>query len=143
MENTLDQPRVQKPKNRYYGTSRYREDARDNPNPADGRWKEYDEESPRPRYSGGIAEIRGLVSELEMYTNALASTFSEQPRWQGIVEHANSLADELGMSREQFYSTALLALIEKYEEDKLTRAYNEAKPTMARWKRKKRRCCVM
>lgn len=127
VEKMLDGPRVRKPlKPKPFGTSKYREDARDNPNPADGRWKEYDEESRRPRYSGGIAEVRGFVSEMEMYTNALASTFSEQPRWQRIIEHAHSLADERGMSREEFYSTALLALIEKYEDEKLTRAYDEA-----------------
>ncbi len=125
VEKTLDSPKVQKQRNPY-GTSKYREDARDQPDAGDGRWKEQDEGPRRHQHFGGAAQNRGYVSEIRMFAEALASAFSEQPKWQRIIERANFLADERGMPREQFYSTALIALIEKYEDEELTRAYNQA-----------------
>ena len=44
-------------------------------------------------------------------------------RWSKITEHANRLADELGMTREQFYSEALIEFIEKTENQRLTEEY--------------------
>ncbi len=60
-----------------------------------------------------------------MYVRALTRASAEKPRWKKIIEHANSLADERGMSREQFYSTALIEFIEKIENLRITEELNE------------------
>jgi len=49
----------------------------------------------------------------------------EKPPYQRIVEHANSLADEVGMEREQFYQAALIEYIEKLENARTTQELNQ------------------
>jgi hypothetical protein len=68
---------------------------------------------------------RDAGGQLEMYVRALTRASAEKPRWKKIIEHANSLADERGMSREQFYSTALIEFIEKIENLRITEELNE------------------
>lgn len=65
------------------------------------------------------------VAPLGMHVRTLAHSSAEKPRWQKIIEHADSLADERGMSREEFYSMALIELIEKFENERLTEEYNK------------------
>jgi hypothetical protein len=69
---------------------------------------------------------REPVGQLEMYMRSLAESPVEKPRWQKLVEHANSLADELKIPREQFYWTALVEYIEKLENARVTDELNEA-----------------
>lgn len=42
-----------------------------------------------------------------------------------LTKHANALADELGVSPEELYSSALIEFIERYENERLTRELNE------------------
>jgi hypothetical protein len=72
------------------------------------------------------APKREAISQLEKHVRSIAEASAQKPRWQKIIEHANSLADELGMSREEFYSRALIDLIEKLENERLTEEYDEA-----------------
>ena len=68
---------------------------------------------------------READNQLERHVGELAAASAEKPRWQKIIEHANSLADEAGMSREEFYSRALIELIEKLENARVTKELNE------------------
>jgi len=111
----LDPPKVQVQR-KPFATSKYREDARDNPNPGDGRWKEQDEGSRHHRHYGGPTHNWGSISGIEALVRALASASSEQQRWQKLIERFHALAGELGVDREQVYYMALAGFIEKYEE---------------------------
>lgn len=68
---------------------------------------------------------REAFGQLGAYVNTLADVSAEKPRWLRIVEHANSLADKAGMSREEFYSKALIEFIEKTENLRITEELNE------------------
>jgi serine phosphatase RsbU (regulator of sigma subunit) len=78
---------------------------------------------PRRRFN---ARDRDAASQLEKHVRALAAASAEKPRWQKIIEHANSLADEVGTSREEFYAAALIQYIEKRENERISRELNEA-----------------
>lgn len=68
---------------------------------------------------------RAITGQLEEHVRATAAESAEKPRWQKVIEHANSLADERGMSREEFYATALIEFIEKRENERITEELNE------------------
>ncbi len=72
------------------------------------------------------AKRSDTVNSLGTYVRALSRASAEQPRWQRIIEHADSLADRLEMSREEFYETALIEYIEKLENARISRELNEA-----------------
>lgn len=61
----------------------------------------------------------------EFITNR-GKTSTDRRRRQKVLEHANSLADDLGMSREQFYLAALVEYMGKIENEKATRELNES-----------------
>lgn len=69
---------------------------------------------------------RAITSQLEEHVRATAAESAGKSRWQKIIEHANSLADERGMSREEFYSQALIEFIEKIENLRISEELNEA-----------------
>lgn len=95
-------------------------DARDRP-------RERKREEPMPAWLFYEAVNRkALRGQLETRVRELAEASTEKPRWQKIIEHANSLADESGMSREQFYWMALAQLIEKFENVRISEELNEA-----------------
>src|SRR5215218_9113592 len=101
--------------------SPYYEDARD-------RQRQQERKEPLPLFPHlkPILEKRDATSQLERYIRALATESAKKPRWQKIIEHANSLADELGVSRERFYWMALADYIEKLENARVTSELNDA-----------------
>lgn len=125
MEKTLDKPKVPEPRNPY-NTGRFFEDERDTPTPKDRLWEHQRGKSTNVQRHAFKTREKGAVSWLGVPAKALGATSADEPSRQEIVEHANSLADELGMSREQFYWTALIEFIEKIENERLTQEYNEA-----------------
>ena len=66
-----------------------------------------------------------MDGQLDAVIRSIANLSSEKPRWRKIVEHADSLADERGMTREQFYSKALIEFIEKIENLRVAEELNE------------------
>lgn len=98
----------------------YHQDPRDRPQD-----HEHGESWFLPHISEFEVRKRDAVGHLEKRVRTLAEKSAEKPRWQKIIEHANSLADEMEMSREQFYSTALIQFIEKLENARITNELNE------------------
>jgi hypothetical protein len=72
----------------------------------------------------GVPRV-GKASATERYFRAVALTSKDRLRWRRMIEHANNLAQERGMTREEFYSKALIGLIEALENDKLAEELSE------------------
>jgi hypothetical protein len=98
-------------------------DDRDAPPPSDELYKFGEKESRRISYWDDAWPRKDEAHQLEVLIRALAQTFAEKPRWQRIIEHANTLADELGVPRERFYADALVEFIEKTENERLIERY--------------------
>lgn len=122
MGKTLDKPKRRNP----YNPGRFYEDDKDAPNPRDRLWERQGEELANVKRLGGKAPEKGAVSWPKMIVEAPEATPDDEPSRREIIEHANALADELGMSRQQFYLTALVEFVEKIENERLTQEYNEA-----------------
>lgn len=109
-----------------YTHSAYYEDAREKPNPTDKQWGRVQDSDVLPYPHPMIEERKkSAASWLEMRMRTLAMASEDKQRWQRITEHANSLADERGMSHEEFYSKALIEFIEKIENLRITEELNE------------------
>lgn len=93
--------------------------------PRDEPPKEREEEPRFPSY-GLRPRERSAFGYPGACVGAVAAASADRPRWQKIIEHANSLADERGISREQFYAMALIEFIEKIENLRITEELNEA-----------------
>lgn len=91
-----------------------------------GRRQEQKEDRPARSFITFRYWNKPATSQLETHMRAIANTSAEKPRWQKIIEHASSLADERGMTCEEFYSMALVEFIEKLENEKITEQLNEA-----------------
>lgn len=126
MGKTVSPPRSASRRRNPYDPGRYKEDVRDNPDPRDKRWEQEGEDSDNLLRFALRARRKNAAVQLEMVIKALTIDSSEKPRWQKIMEHANSLADRLGMSREKFYETALIEYIEKLENARISEELNEA-----------------
>lgn len=110
------------------GSRGYRvNDPRDEPNPREILLESEDSElrRPPPRWYGG-GQGYEIVGSLETVIRSLANLSSEKPRWRKIVEHADSLAKESKMTREEFYSAALIGMIEKLENARINSELTEA-----------------
>lgn len=96
--------------------------------PKDNPWEQKRKRPPR----AVLVNIRrrNMPDWPNNYVRPPSDAPAAKSRWQKIIEHANSLADEQGMSREEFYSTALIEHIEKIENERLTEEYNEAHRAM-------------
>lgn len=125
MEKTLDKPKIPERRNPY-NPGRFYEDDKDAPNPRDRLWERRNDELANIKRLGSKAPVKCAVGWPSMIVEAPKATSDDEPSRREIVEHANALADELGMSRQQFYLTALIELIEKIENERLTQEYNEA-----------------
>lgn len=99
-------------------------DERDARVPSDAISWHGEKELPRISYHEGPTPRREQADHLESLIRLLAYSSTEKPRWQRIVEHANTLAAELGVSRERFYADALVEYIGKIENEKFTRELN-------------------
>lgn len=88
-----------------------------------GIWWLGEKELPRISYQKEPTPRREQTDHLESLIRLLAYTSTEKPRWQRIIEHANTLAAELGVPRERFYADALVEFIEKTENQRLTERY--------------------
>lgn len=91
-----------------------------------GRRREQEKDRPEPLIFLHSWIGRAAIGQLEAQLRSIVDMSAEKPRWQKIIEHANSLADERGMTREEFYSMALVELIEKLENARISRELNEA-----------------
>ena len=84
---------------------------------------------PRCIYSNFISSLNYSTTTTmhTYYTQGITPAMNalEKPTYQRIVEHANSLADEVGMEREQFYQAALIEYIEKLENARTTQELNQ------------------
>ena len=99
---------------------------RDRPNPRDLLFASEELEPRRasPRWYGGGQSYR-IGSQMDAVIRSIANLSSGKPRWRKIVEHADSLAKESGMTREEFYSTALIEMIEKLENARINSELTE------------------
>lgn len=101
-------------------------DPRDKPDPRERVWElECGEPHHPPRLWLKVPKA-AAAGPLEAAVRAVIDASNEKPRWQKIVEHANSLAERSEMTREQFYSTALIEFIERLENERIAKEMNEA-----------------
>ena len=101
-------------------------DERDTRIPSEQTWGAEERKKLNATYHISSKTKRKQLAHLESFITTLAEMSTEKARWQRIIEHANSLADELEMPHEQFYSTALIEYIGKLENEKFTRELDES-----------------
>lgn len=102
------------------------EDERDVRTSSEHLWKVGGEEKPPFSILQMHSRKRDEFHHITAFVNALARISTEKPRWEKIVEHAESLAKESSITLEEFYSTALIEFIEKSENERINKELTEA-----------------
>lgn len=69
---------------------------------------------------------RDATNRFEEYVRSSVRASADESRGRKVLDHADSLADEMGMPREEFYLGALIEYIEKRENERIGRELNEA-----------------
>lgn len=123
-EKMLEERKASEQRNPF-SPGRFYEDTRDIEN-RKGRLWERGEGTDDQRVVVLRMRWRDATNQFEEYVRSSVRASADEPRGRKVLDHADSLADEVGMPREEFYLSALIEYIEKRENERISRELNEA-----------------